>query len=303
MTCQTPGHRPAWVDDELFPFASKFLAIDGHTIHYVDEGQGPLLVLYHGNPTWSFLYRQLIVSLRHRFRCVAFDYPGMGLSSADPAFSYRAAALSDVAEHVVDALNLRQITVMVHDWGGPIGLGAAARHPDRYRAVIIGNTWAWPAHTLQARLVNGAFSTLWGRWPGRLAVEHANAFPRVILPAGHRRTPLTEREMQHYLAPFRNPAARRPCHVLPREIMRAKQFLSEVEVGLGRLAHLPTLIIWADRDFAFRKRELARWESIFPDHQTHVLHGAGHFFQDDAAAEMSSVLANWMLGKGQPVSD
>jgi pimeloyl-ACP methyl ester carboxylesterase len=90
MTNLTPGHRPAWVDNELFPFVSKFLRIDGHTIHYVDEGHGPLLLLYHGNPTWSFLYRRLIADLRDRFRCMAFDYPGMGLSTADPAFSYRA---------------------------------------------------------------------------------------------------------------------------------------------------------------------------------------------------------------------
>jgi haloalkane dehalogenase len=284
MTNLTPGHRPAWVDNELFPFASKFLRIDGHTIHYVDEGHGPLLLLYHGNPTWSFLYRRLIADLRDRFRCVAFDY--------------RAPELADVAERVVEALDLGQITVMVHDWGGPVGLGAAARHPDRYQAVVIGNTWAWPARTLRARVVNSVFSALWGRWPGRLAVEHANAFAKVILPAGHHRTTLTEREMKQYLGPYPNPASRRPCHVLPREIVRAKQFLREVEAGLNDLAHLPTLIVWANRDFAFHKQELAQWESIFSDHQTHVLHGAGHFFQDDAAAEVARVLTDWMLANG-----
>jgi len=94
--------------------------------------------------------------------------------------------------------------------------------------------------------------------------------------------------MRQYLGPYPNPASRRPCHVLLREITRAGNLLREVEDGLGQLADLPALIIWADRDFAFRKPELARWERIFSDHQTHVLHGARHFFQDDAAPEVAA---------------
>ena len=110
-----PGRRPDWVSDELFPFESHFVDIDGHRLHYIDEGSGPVLLLYHGNPTWSFLYRDIITKLRSEFRCVAFDYPGMGPSTADPNFTFRAADLAAVAEAFVEHLDLDAITPMVQD--------------------------------------------------------------------------------------------------------------------------------------------------------------------------------------------
>src|SRR5262249_34671821 len=106
MANRTPGRRPDWVSDELFPLTSHFADIDGHNLHYVDEGSGPVLLLHHGNPTWSFLSRDIISELKTEFRCVAFDYPGMGLSTAAPTFTFRASDLADVAEAFVEHLDL-----------------------------------------------------------------------------------------------------------------------------------------------------------------------------------------------------
>ena len=97
MANPQPGTRPTWVDDELYPFRSRFVEIDGHVLHYVDEGEGPTLLLYHGNPTWSFLYRDVVAGLCDRFRCVAFDYPGFGLSSAAAGYGFTVAEHADVA--------------------------------------------------------------------------------------------------------------------------------------------------------------------------------------------------------------
>jgi haloalkane dehalogenase len=293
MLNPTPGRRPAWVSDELFPFASHFARIDGHTVHYIDEGEGPVLLLYHGNPTWSFLYRDIIRELRADFRCVAFDYPGMGLSTAAAGFSYRAAELAGAAEAFVEHLNLRAITPMVQDWGGPIGLAAAIRQPHRYRALIIGNTWGWPASELNERVKNRAFSTLWGGPLGRTAVKHSNLFAKMILPAGHKRRRLTDEEMAHYLLPFADPASRTPCSVLPREIVRAKNLLGQVAAGLEQIESLPALIVWADKDFAFKESARRRWESTFRTHVTHTLQGAGHFLQDDAGDEVAGAIREW----------
>ncbi|OAP26785.1 MULTISPECIES: alpha/beta fold hydrolase [Amycolatopsis] len=118
---------PAWADDDLFPFTSRFVDIDEHTVHYVDEGSGPTLLLLHGNPTWSFLWRDVIRALRDNFRCVAPDYPGFGLSTAKPGYRYLPEEHADVVTGFVDALGLSEVTLVGQDWGGPIGLAAAQR--------------------------------------------------------------------------------------------------------------------------------------------------------------------------------
>ena len=288
-----PGRRPAWVDSALFPFESRFARIRGHTVHYVDEGRGPVLLLYHGNPSWSFLYREMIAGLRDEFRCIAFDHPGMGLSTAADGFGYRAAEYADVAEAFVEELDLRGVIPVVQDWGGPIGLAAAARHPGRYRALVIGNTWGWPAATLREKVTHRVFAMVWGGPLGRIATDRLNLFVRQVVPAGHKRVRLSGPEMAHYLAPFSDVASRAPCRVFPAEIVRARGLLTEVEAGLVKLSSLPALILWADRDFAFKDDERRRWQAAFPGHRTHVLKGAGHFFQDDAAGEVCDTIKAW----------
>ena len=124
--------RPDWFDADLFPVTSRWLDVDGHTVHYVDEGSGPTLLMLHGNPTWSFLYRRLISGLRDDFRCVALDYPGFGLSTAAPGYGFTVAEHSGLVRRFVEALDLTEVTSVVQDWGGPIGMGAAISDPDRY---------------------------------------------------------------------------------------------------------------------------------------------------------------------------
>ncbi len=135
--------RPGWFPEKLFPVASHFVAAGTTRIHYVDEGRGPTLLLLHGNPTWSFLYRHLIRELAPRFRCVAPDFPGFGLSTAPSGYDFRPATHADILREFIHALDLRDIVMMVQDWAGPIGLSAAAREPSRFRGFVIGNTWAW----------------------------------------------------------------------------------------------------------------------------------------------------------------
>ena len=119
-SCEDTGDvatRPAWVNQELFPFESHFVEVDGARIHYIDEGQGPVFLGLHGNPTWSFLYRHIVNGLKHRFRCIALDYPGFGLSTAPPGYRYTIAEHSRVVEGFVTQLGLEGITPMVQDWG------------------------------------------------------------------------------------------------------------------------------------------------------------------------------------------
>ncbi len=286
--------RPDWVSAQLFPYESRFLDLDGCRLHYIDEGGGPVLLLLHGNPTWSFLYRRVVARLRHRFRCLALDYPGFGLSSAPPDYGFTPAEHSTVVERFMDGIGLESFTPVVHDWGGPIGLAVASRHPERVRALVITNTFAWP--------VDGDrhfewFSRLMGGAVGRLAIRRLNAFVNVVVPVGTRRR-LSRPEMAHYRGPFPTSDARMPTHVLPREIIASREFLAEVEAGLTRLTHLPTLIAWGGRDFAFRDTERRRMEGAFPHHRSVVFEGAGHYLHEDVPEELASTIEWWWGEEG-----
>ena len=135
---------PFHIPSALFPVEHRFLDLDGARIHYVDEGAGDTLLLLHGNPAWCFLYRKIIAALKHDFRCVALDYPGYGMSDAPRDYGFTPGEHSAVLERFVDHLGLRDLTIMVQDWGGPIGFGFAGRRPELVRRFIIGNTFAWP---------------------------------------------------------------------------------------------------------------------------------------------------------------
>jgi len=281
--------RPPWLPDQLFPFKSHFAEIDGATVHYVDEGNGPPLLMLHGNPTWSFLYREMIKGLRDRYRCIAPDHPGFGLSRAPAGYGYTPAEHAAVLEHLIELLDLKSVTMMVQDWGGPIGFAAATRHPERFQAFVIGNTWAWPKSDPGTQLVS---RLLWGPI-GRYLILERNFFIEKILPANVRRRKLPPEVMAAYRGPFPTPHSRRPIHVFPREILDSRPFLAEIERGLAKLSDRPALLVWPTRDLAFRKRERKRWEQLFPNHRTVMLEGAGHYIQEDAPEEIVNAIRSW----------
>ena len=286
----TPGRRPEWLSDELFPFESHFTEIDGHSIHYVDEGNGPALLMLHGNPVWSFVHREVIKELRGQFRCVALDYPGFGLSSAAEGYRYLPSEHAEVVERFIDRLGLTGITLMVNDWGGPIGFSIAGRRPELFSALVIGNTWAWP--------VNGDrhfewFSKMLGGPVGRFLIRRFNLFVNVLIPKGHARRHLSAAEMAHYRAPFPTPESRLPTSIFPRQIIRAGPWLAEVERGLAKLVDCPVLLLWGDRDIAFRATERERFERLLPQATTVHLQGVGHFVASDAAPDVAAAIQSW----------
>jgi haloalkane dehalogenase len=281
--------RPGWVPTDLYPFASHYEEINGSRVHYVDEGAGPPLILLHGNPTWSFLYRNLILSLRDQYRCIAFDYPGFGLSEAAPGYGYTPAEHAEVLEDLVLRLDLRDATLMVQDWGGPVGFAVATRHPDRFSAFVIGNTWAWPKSDPGTQV----FSRLLGGPIGGWLILQRNFFVERIIPAGVRRTKLPAAVMDAYRGPFPTPQSRRPVHVFPREILASRTFLADIEGKLSVLSDRPALVVWGTKDFAFRAVERRRWEQVFPRHRTVLLDGAGHYIQEDAAQDIVAAIRDW----------
>ena len=168
---------------ELYPFESRWFDAGAGRVHYLDEGGGRPILMCHGNPTWSFLYRHLIRALRDRFRCVAVDYPGFGLSERPAGYGYTAAEHAAVVGELVSALDLRDAIVMGHDWGGPICLSVGCAEPDRVSGVVLGNTWFWPADR-RGRV----FSRVMSSRPLQRAVLRRNLFVERLLPSGIVRT-------------------------------------------------------------------------------------------------------------------
>jgi haloalkane dehalogenase len=258
-------------------------------VHYVDEGDGPPLLLLHGNPTWSFLYRDVIKGLRDRYRCLALDHPGFGLSRAPAGYGFTPAEHARVLERFVAELDLTGVTMMVQDWGGPIGFSVATRAPERFAAFVIANTWAWPKSDPGTQV----FSRLLGGPIGRVLILRRNAFVERILPGGVKRGKLAPEIMQAYRGPFPDADSRRPVAVLPREILRSRPFLAEIERALPGLADRPALIVWPTADVAFREPERRRWEQLFPNHETVLIEGAGHYVQEDAPEEIVAAIRDW----------
>lgn len=289
-TVQPVGERPSWVDDELFPFQSRFVEVDGNVVHYVDEGAGPTLLLLHGNPVWSFVYRDVIAILKDRFRCIAVDFPGFGLSTAAPGYRYQARDHAELLVSFIDRLNLAHVTLVGHNWGGPLGLYAGLQRPNLFDRLVLTNTWAWP---LNGDLSSEVFSRGMGGSIGRALIKQFNLLVNYFIPAAHQRRKLTAAEMAHYRYAMPTPQRRHPCAVLPGELVGARGFFTDLAERLDPLQSLPTLIVWADEDPIFTDKYRTRLEATFPHHTTTVLHGVGHFLQSDAPTEFSDAITTW----------
>ncbi|HTR90667.1 MAG TPA: haloalkane dehalogenase [Trebonia sp.] len=273
-------------DPSLYPFTSHWFDSPAGRLHYVDEGAGPPILFLHGNPTWSFLYRKVIIALRERFRCVAVDYLGFGLSERPVAYGYTAEEHARCVGELVDHLQLDGFITMGHDWGGPVGMAVATARAERVRGVILGDTWFWPAD-LRMTAFSRVMSTAWMR---RQMLEH-NTFVERVIPLGTARR-LTPAEMNHYRQVQPSPAARNGVAELPRELLAAgpllRRLAREVPATLGAK---PALLVWGRNDLAFRPAHLLpRMRGAFADNVTVVLPHARHFIQEDAPQEIAEAI-------------
>lgn len=289
-TTQPVGERPGWVDGDLFPFESRFVELDGNVVHYVDEGEGPILLLLHSSPVWSFVYRDVIVALRDRFRCIAPDFPGFGLSTAASGYRFRARDHSETLLSFVDHLGLEGMTLICHSWGGPFGVYVAQKRTASVDRLVLTNTWAW---TLNGDPTTEVFSRLGGGPVGRELIRRFDLMVKYFVPSAHKRRVVSEAEMLHYRQAMPTPALREPCAALPGQLVGARKFFRELENDLELIRDLPTLIIWGDQDWIFPEKYRKRWESVLTNSSTTVLEGVGHFPQSDAPAEFSAAITAW----------
>ena len=278
------------VDTKLFPFSSNFLETsDGSNLHYIDEGQGTVLLMLHGNPTWSFSYRKVIHSLSKHFRCIAPDYPGFGLSVASKNYRFLPGDHTKAITELVEHLKLDSFILIMQDWGGPIGLTLALNEPGRVKGIVLGNTWAWP---LKGNLGVELFSKLMGGSFGRFHARHFNGVWRFFMRKGFTHK-LSKQEKAMYKAPFLEKASREPTSIFPRQLTQAYQFELNLQLNLHSLKYKPTLLLWGMNDFAFKSPELHRFMKTFPNYTYHPLK-AGHFWQDDQGELAAKYIHSWL---------
>lgn len=274
-------------DPHLYPFQSRWFDSSRGRVHYVDEGDGPPILLCHGNPTWSFLYRNIIVALRDRFRCIAPDYLGFGLSERPADFGYKVDEHAQVVGELVDHLRLDDYLTMGQDWGGPISMAVAVERADRVRGIVLGNTWFWPADTLSTK----AFSRIMSSPPMQYAILRRNLFVERLIPAGTQRRP-SAAVMEHYRAVQPTAEARKGVAELPKQILAAHPLLARLAREVpAKLGAKPALLVWGMKDFAFRPGPtIPRMRQTFPDHVLVELPDAKHFIQEDAPERIATAI-------------
>jgi haloalkane dehalogenase len=270
-----------WTD--LYPFRSHELALDGYRYHYLDEGQGEPLLLVHGNPTWSFYWRNLIQAWRGRYRLIVPDHIGCGKSDKPQDYPYTLAQHTANLLRLIEALDLRQITLLAHDWGGAIGLGAAVAEPDRFERFLMFNTAAFRSTRIPFR-IRICRTPLFGT----LAVRGLNAFCRAAIHMAvekpERMTPLVRAGL---LAPYDSWQNRVAILRFVEDIPLAPSHpsyatLAALEAGLERLRDKPFQFVWGMKDWCFTPHFLERFLEFFPEADVERLADAGHYVIEDA---------------------
>ncbi len=279
---------PSWLNRAEYPFESHYYQSSAGAMHYIDEGSGPPIVFVHGNPSWSFEFRSVIKLLSSRYRCIAPDHIGFGLSDKPENWTYLPGDHARNLEEFLESLNLSNCTFVVGDWGGPIGLSYAIKHPDKTAAALITNTWLWSAET---DIYYRAFSAFMGGAIGSFLIDRHNFFARTMVPMlfGDKKR-LTSEIHKHYIMPLGDRHNRKGCRVFPKQIIGASRWLQSLWESREAIAGKKIAIAWGMKDIAFREKELNTWTGAFPHARVTRLADAGHFVAEEKPREIAGEL-------------
>lgn len=263
---------------------------------YVDEGprSDEAVLMLHGNPTWSFFYRSLVREVSPSMRCIAPDHVGMGLSAKPESYEYTLESRIRDIEALVASLGLRRVHLVVHDWGGAIGLGFAGRHPELMGKIVILNTAAFPSSRIPLRIGLCRVPFL-----GTVLVRGLNGFAEAATWMAMASRRLTWDERNGYLYPYRSWAARVAVHAFVRDIPmeanhRSRKTLEGVAANLPLLGRSEKLVVWGARDFCFDDGILSRWREIYPDARVERLETAGHYVLEDAGDRATTPIRDFL---------
>jgi len=274
-------------------FESHWVQLPDGRVHYIDEGRGPVIVLVHGTPTSSYLYRRLIPALAREQRVVAMDHLGFGRSGKPAVADYRPMAHARRLEEMIDRLGLEDVVLVVHDFGGPIGLSHAIERPGNVRGLVLFNTWMWSLAGTPAERISRLFSGVIGRF----LYTRLNFSPRVILKAafGDRRK-LTKEAHRRYMDAFPTPAERIAPWILARELIGSTEWYDGLWQRRERIVDKPALVLWGMKDPAFTPAYLERWKQVLTHARFVEFAESGHFVQEEAPDEAAARILEFVGG-------
>ncbi len=280
-----------------YPFPSHYLELDGGRLHYLDEGAGPVIVMVHGNPTWSFYFRHLVSLLRENHRIIVIDHMGCGLSDKPQDYSYCLAQHIENLDCLLTHLQIDRFSLVVHDWGGAIGIGCAVKHISRIEKIVVMNTAAFRSKRIPLRIQLCRLPVL-----GEIIVRLFNGFawPAKFMAVKKKMAPDVAKA---FLAPYNSWKNRVAVYNFVRDIPlnshhKSYTTLLDIEKRLSLLqdAAIPLLIVWGGGDFCFNDDFFEEWKRRFPDAESHYFEDGGHYILEDKRSDILPILKSFFRG-------
>lgn len=286
----TETSYPDWLDTKEYPFPQRSLTLQGYRIHYIDEGEGDILLFVHGTPVWSYLYRHCIKDLSRSYRCIALDHLGFGLSDKPVHADYSPKAHAERLAAFVQALSLERVTLITQDYGGPISLDFATQHPEKIQKLVIANSWMWLHPTLEKG--GKLFSSALGKW---LYLKYGFSAKFMIPQAYGNKKLLTPSIHAHYLKPLDTPEKRVATYALVTAFARDHAWYKALQSRIHVLENKPVQILWGMRDRFVRYTEMMPlWKKVWKNLSIVEIPEAGHFVEEEAPELCASAIAEFL---------
>ncbi|MDX2189221.1 MAG: alpha/beta fold hydrolase [Bacteroidota bacterium] len=283
-----------WLNTSEYPFTSKYFDINGQKLHYIDEGKGETLLFVHGTPSWSFDFRNIIKNLKEKFRCVAIDHIGFGLSTKPEYFDYSTQNHSRTLEKFISEKQLDNITLVVHDFGGPIGLNFAIQFPEKITNLIILNSWLWsnekdPDFIKLKKILKSPLLPFLYRY--------LNFSPKYILPQSFGDHKLPKNLSTQYTKPFADKSQRNGALAFAKSLLNDQLWFEQLWNKRESISNKPTLFIWGMKDAVIKPHHLEKFQSGFTNSTTIKLETCGHFPQEEQPEIVIKAIHNFLSKK------
>ena len=284
----------AWLNTTEYPFTPNYYQVDGHNLHYIDEGAGDNILFVHGTPSWSFDFRNIIKELRSTYRCIAIDHIGFGLSDKPETYDYSTLNHSRTLEKFIMDKDLRNFTLVVHDFGGPIGLNVAIRHPERIKNMVILNSWLWSSKEDPDFI---RFSKILKSPLLPFLYKYLNFSPRFILPSSFGDHKLSGKLRKQYIRPFANSKQRNGILAFARSLLTDQDWFESLWNARVPIQHKPVLFIWGMKDTIIKPKYLDKFVSGFSNSTIIKLDTSGHFPQEEQPQEVRKGILAFLAPK------
>lgn len=283
----TTSSIPSWLDTQAYPFDHHYMPFGSHRMHFVDVGEGPVILFVHGTPSWSFDFRMQIKALSRDFRCIAIDHLGFGLSDKDSDADYSTQAHAQRLLEFIERLDLKNIHLVLHDFGGPIGVQTFYQATERFASITLINTWLWssegdPDYQKMKKILKSPLLPF--------LYKYLNFSARFILPAAFGDKKLSKPLKRQYTAPFAQPSQRYGTIAFAKSLLHDQPWFESLWERRKLLESLPLHLIWGMKDPVIGQQHLEKWQQAFPKANTLKLDTAGHFPQEEEAEAMTSFL-------------